>query len=47
MEPNKINNADPKLFSFIKKLSENKYTIPEKPINTPIVLVKLNFSFLV
>ena len=28
-------------------LSENKKTIPENPIKTPIVFVKLIFSFLV
>ena len=28
----------------LNKLSENKYTIPAKPIKIPIVFVKLNFS---
>ena len=43
----KISNAEVKLFSSIKILSENKNTIPEKPINIPNVLTKLNFSFFV
>ena len=47
LEPNKISNAEVKLFSSIKILSENKNTIPEKPINIPNVLTKLNFSFFV
>ena len=36
-----------KLFSSIRRLSENKNTIPEKPIRIPNVLTKLNFSFFV
>ena len=46
-DPSKINNAEKKLFSSIKILSENKNTIPEKPIKIPNVFNKLNFSFLV
>ena len=44
MDPSKIKSAAIKLFSLIKKLSENKNTIPENPINNPIVFNKLNFS---
>ena len=36
-----------KLFLLIRISSENKYTIPEKPINIPSDLVKLIFSLLV
>ena len=35
------------LFLLIKILSKNKKTIPEKPINTPVDLVKFIFSFFV
>ena len=41
----KMINADKKLFSLIKILSENKKTIPENPINIPTLLNQLNFSF--
>ena len=44
VDPSRIKSAAIKLFSFIKKSSENKNTIPENPINNPIVFNKLNFS---
>ena len=44
---NKINKAEKTLFSLIKRFSENKKITPKKPIKTPNVLIKLNFSFMV
>ena len=43
-EPNKMHKAENKLFSLIRKSSENKKTIPAKPIKTPVTLRKLIFS---
>ena len=43
----KIINADRKLFSLIKILSEKRKTIPENPSRTPNVFVKLIFSLVV